>query len=368
MSVSISKTLSSKIKAVSFLCTVLIVLLHAYEQSLVSESNHCSIYVAKFLSLGVCEMATPFFFIISGFLLACQYDNGMPYSQLLKRRLSSLGKPYVYWCILYALIYVVFNVLCNHLAGRALNENTCLVMPLYSWENPFRVLNPFRILGFDLFEFPVNGPLWYVRNLFFLVLLSSVLMAVMKTKARGQIFIALVFVLYMVHFTIPSPWHKFFQTGFSFRGLLFFSIGIYLERFPMAWKPEVLVPWLLCFVWLLLALPWQLSPNLEFIVLRVSIVIGCIALWSIYDIIPWREKLESWHGIQYSFFIYASHFAILNILFCKKACDLIRLHIMNSDLLIYVVRFVVPLTMSMAMAAILDRYMPKIYRALTGGR
>ena len=228
MSVSISKTLSSKIKAVSFLCTVLIVLLHAYEQSLVSESNHCSIYVAKFLSLGVCEMATPFFFIISGFLLACQYDGGVSYSQLWKRRLFSLGKPYVYWCIIYALIYVVFNVLCNHLAGRALNENTCLVMPLYSWENPFRVLNPFRILGFDLFEFPVNGPLWYVRNLFFLVLLSSVLMAVMKTKARGQIFIALVFVLYMVHFTIPSPWHKFFQTGFSFRGLLFFSIGIYL--------------------------------------------------------------------------------------------------------------------------------------------
>ena len=368
MPVSISKTLSSKIKAVSFLCSLLIGLLHAYEQSLISESNHCTYYVAKFLSLGVCEMATPFFFIISGFLLACQYDNGVPYPQLLKRRLSSLGKPYVYWCIIYALVYAVFAVLCNHLAGRALNENTCLVMPLYSWENPFRVLNPFRILGVNLFEFPVNGPLWYIRNLFFLVLLSSALMTVMKTKARGQIFIALTFILYMFHFTIPSPWHQFFNTGFSFRGLLFFSIGIYLERFPMVWKPGVWMSWLLCLGWLLLALPWQLSPNLGFIVLRISIVIGCIALWSIYDTIPWHGKLESWHGVQYSFFIYASHFAVLNILFCKKVCDLIRLHIIDSDLLIYTARFVVPMAIAIVLAYLFERYIPKIYRALTGGR
>ncbi|MBQ9445632.1 MAG: acyltransferase family protein, partial [Victivallales bacterium] len=108
------------------MCTVLIVLLHAYEESLLSASNHCSFYVAKFLSMGISQTAVPFFFIISGFLLACQYDGGIPYSQLVKKRFISLGKPYVYWCILYALAYLLFAFWGNHLSGRALTENTWL--------------------------------------------------------------------------------------------------------------------------------------------------------------------------------------------------------------------------------------------------
>lgn len=362
MSVSISKDLSSKIKSVSFICALLVVLLHAYDQELLYENGKFTFYLEKILSLGLCGIAVPFFFVISGFLLAHQYDSGVPYSQLLKKRLKSLGKPYILWCILYVITYVAFTIYGNHLAGRVLNDNTCLKMPLYSWENPF------RILGFDLFDFPSNGPLWYIRNLFFLVFLSSIIMMAMKTKTSGIIVILLSFILYILHFTIPRPWWQFFQTGFSFKGLLFFSIGIYLKRFPITWKPGFAVSLLLCLAWLAFALPWKLSSHLGFVVLHVSFIIGCIALWSVYDYIPLHGKLESWHCAKYSFFIYASHYAILNMLFCQKACVLIKKHICNSDLLIYLARFVVPVVIAIALAYFLERYMPKIYRALTGGR
>ena len=361
MSVSISKSLSSKIKGTTFLCTVLIVLLHAYEESLLSESNHCSFYVAQFLSMGICGAAVPFFFMVSGFLLACQYDGGVPYSQLVKKRLISLGKPYVYWCILYAFAYLLFAILGNYLAGRMLTENTCLAMP-HPW------MEIFRIFGLDLAGFPADGPLWYVRNLFLLVLLSPILMTAMKKKTIGQIVIVFIFVLYLFHFTISQPWWQIFDTGFSFRGLLAFLIGIYLERFSISWRPKFTISLLLCLIWIVLALPWKLSSNWEFIALHVSFVIGCIALWSIYDYIPWREKLESCHCIRYSFFIFASHFAILNILFCLKGCNFLRKHIMDSDWLIYFLRFLVPLSISFGVAFILERYCPKLYRALTGGR
>lgn len=343
------------------MCTILIVLLHAYEESLLSESNLSSFYVAKFLSMGISQTAVPFFFIISGFLLACQYDDGVPYSQLVKKRLSSLGKPYIYWCILYALAYLLFAILGNCLSRRALFENTWLEMP-HPW------MEVFRIFGFDLTGFPADGPLWYVRNLFLLVLLSPILLTAMKKKTIGKIVIAFVFVLYLFLFAVPQPWRQIFDTGFSFRGLLAFSIGIYLERFPIAWMPKLKISLLLCFVWIVLALPWKLSSNWAFIVLHVSFIIGCIALWSIYDYIPWREKLESWHGIRYSFFIFASHFAILNILFCLKGCNFLRTHIVDSDWLIYFLRFLVPLSMSFGLAFVLERYLPKLYRALTGGR
>ncbi len=362
MSVTISKTLSSKIKAISFVCSLLVVLLHAYDHSFLTESNHCSYYVEKMLSLGICGIAVPFFFIVSGFLIAHQYDDGVLYSQLLKKRYYSLIKPYFYWCIIYLFTYTTFTVYGNHLSGRTLNENTCLVMPLYSW------VNPFRILGFDLFDFPTNGPLWYVRNLFFLALMSIVLLEVIRNRAMGRTVIALFTVLYLLHFIIPRPWWQFFQTGFSFKGLLFFSIGIYLQRFPITWRPNFVFALALFFCWVLLALPWKLSSNCSFVILHISFIIGCVALWSIYDFIPLRGKLESCRYTKYSFFIYASHYAILNMLFCQKACTLLRKHVFDSDLMIYFLRFVVPVAISIGLAYTLEKYMPKIYRALTGGR
>ena len=362
MSISINKTLSEKVRAVSLICAVLVVLLHAYDQQLTVENNPMAWYVGKFLSGGLASIAVPFFFIVSGFLLTKQHDVGMTYGELVKRRLCSLGIPYVIWCLIYAMTYMIFTIWGNRLAGRPLNYNTCLALPLSSWQNPF------RIFGFDMNGFPAAGHLWYIRNLLLLVVVSPLLLSVMKSKIAGWCAVAVAAVPYFCHFMIPKPIWQFFESGFSFRGLLFFIIGILLARFPLTWRPNLLASLGMCLIWFMLAWPWGLWKTTAFVVFHLSFVVGCVALWSIYDFLPGHEKLGSWHGAHYSFFIYASHYAILNMLFCQKACNLIQQHIIDSDLLIYVVRFVVPLAMSIVLAYVLERYFPKLYRALTGGR
>ena len=360
---SINKTLSDKIRGISFLCSMLVILLHAYDVNLWNASGQYAHYVVTIISYGVCGIAVPYFFIVSGWLFTHQYDSGISYGNLMKKRLKTLGIPYIYWCLIYTFTLVLFTIYGNKLAGRPLTKETSLVVPLYSWKNPF------RILGLNLFYYPANATLWYVRNLLLLMLFSPILMKIIKNKTTGIIFIVFLTILDLVSYKISSElWHNFFNTGFTIKGLLFYSIGIYLQKFPFVWKPRITIALLFFFVWMIHVCIWRLSSNFPFIILHTSFFIGCIAIWSIYDYLPWHKRLESWHGTHYSFFIYVSHFALMRILFCQKACILLKRYIIDSNLLVFVVRFIFSGFMAIVLAYVLERYLPKVYRALTGGR
>ena len=361
MPVSISQALSAKFKGISFICAMLVVLLHAYNPSMDSMAGPFHL-IGHFLSIDICGIAVPFFFIISGYLLACQIDSGASYSQLVTRRLKSLGLPYLYWCLIYTFTLVAFTIYGNHLAERPLNTNTPLILPLTSWQNPF------RLLGFDFSQFPACGPLWFVRNLILLALVSPILWAILRHRGTSLIFLAVLAPFFFVHFTIHRPWWQFWQIGFSFKGLFFFSSGIYLRRFPVPWKPSLAIALSICMVWLLLAWPWGIPKNSAFVILHASFPIGCLALWYIYDFLPFRKSLENMHAVKYSFFIFVSHYAILNMLFCQKSCDLLKKHHVSNELTIYALRFIITAAFSIFLAQILERLAPKLYRALTGRR
>ena len=282
MSVTISQQLSLKIKVLSFVNALLVVILHAYNiaPSKIADSN-ITFLIERLISIGLCGIAVPYFFIVSGFFLANQYDNQVPYTQLLKKRIHSLVKPYCYWCIIYTFTYLAFTIYGNHLAGRVLNDNTSLIMPLTSWQNPF------RIFGFDMFLFPADGPLWYIRNLMLLIVISPCLLAIIKKKEIGILFLLITTFFYLSHFMIQRPLWQFFQTGFSFKGLLFFSLGIYLKRFPIKMdnlpgsdkrNHRLFLSIILCIIWFALAWPYQcFGKEISFILLHLSFIVG--SLW-----------------------------------------------------------------------------------------
>ncbi len=360
MSIPISRELSAKIRVLSFVCSLFVILLHAYAIS-ISDTN-CPIHIIKrFLSVGLSGIAVPFFFVVSGFMLAHQYDSGVPYQNLLKKRWFSLGKPYLLWNIIYTFTYVAFTILGNYLAKRALNVNTSLVLPI------LKIQNIFRVFGINLFHFPSNGPLWYVRNLILLVVISPLILSLLGKQKKGLIFLLLVTLLYLSHFLIPRPWWQFFQTGFSFKGLLFFSIGIYLKRYPIEWRPTLFGALFICILWFLMAWPWSFSLDFAFIILHCSFIIGCIAIWFIYDYLPFRSTLEHSPIIKYSFFVYVSHYAILNMLFCQKAYN-IYIKVLKSEIILYVLCFAVTASLAITFAYLLEHFFPKIYNSLTGNR
>ena len=127
---------------------------------------------------------------------------------------------------------LVFTMIGNHFAGRPLNSNTCLILPLTSWKNPF------RIFGFDMFIVPICGPLWYVRNLLLLFILFALLQKLFKYRIVGGISLALLTCCYFMHSLKyeTEPWWRLLETGFAVRGILFFSAGIYFKRFQFPVK------------------------------------------------------------------------------------------------------------------------------------
>lgn len=141
---SISKNLSNWIRVVSFVCALLIVPIHA---SFIgrAEMSGATYWTMKILSDGICRVAVPWFFVVSGFFLALTYKG---YLLLLKKRFKTLYIPFVMWNI----IYFGFQLLNGKGFAHA----------------------PARILGHDPFEQVACMQFWYLKTLFVVFLFSPI--------------------------------------------------------------------------------------------------------------------------------------------------------------------------------------------------
>lgn len=168
--------LSSTITFLKFPLAVLVVILHAdlitkpIERVGLSNLEFTEpLYtnISWFLSRYIAYAAVPSFFIISGFLLLYNvkdYDKTV-YLSKLSKRVKSLLVPYTIWCLIYLLIYWVIG-----------QENILFLEApnLFNGE-----LSPIQLLV-NIFIKPLDGPLWFIRNLFIMVVLSPVFYAVIR--------------------------------------------------------------------------------------------------------------------------------------------------------------------------------------------
>ncbi|MEA4862235.1 MAG: acyltransferase [Victivallaceae bacterium] len=368
----IAPELGHKIRAVSFVCAAAVVLLHAYNQSLDGASHPVAAFVETLFSRELCSVAVPMFFMISGFLLARNFipPIGTWYCGTVKKRVRSLLAPYLLWCTIYALTVLPFTVFGNYLSGRAIIHNTCLTEPLLSVENIF------RIYGSDLFGFPADGPLWYVRNLMMLVLISPLLLWVRRRRA-GIILCLVLGLLFCFQDWIPDPYWQFFESGFSLRGIFFCAVGMFLGLHPISFAPSGRGVLLMLAVWLglsawgtcLLLYARSSAPDFLRLVHRVAIFPGLASIWFAYEQLPVFRGLAYRRRAKYSFFLYAVHFGLMGILFCRRLESAVRSIIGEySELPLYILRFAVTLTVALLAAHLLNRFSTRMYSRLSGGR
>lgn len=69
MSIPISKSLSQKIKALSFFNALLVVILHASTGNSPQSSESVALLIEKLISIGLCRFGVPYFFMVSVFFL-----------------------------------------------------------------------------------------------------------------------------------------------------------------------------------------------------------------------------------------------------------------------------------------------------------
>lgn len=164
-------------------------------------------------SVGLTSVAVPLFFAISGYLffLGMRSFSIPIYKQKLQRRFKTLLFPYLTWILIAFLLY----------AGLSIAKGEPLTWPLNFdlWWGCRQLVPDYTcMLGYRISEVtaPLLVPLWFVRDLMLLALLSPAVYILLKRT--GWVFILLLGMAFYMH--IYPNWG-----GMSVRGLLFFCTG-----------------------------------------------------------------------------------------------------------------------------------------------
>lgn len=149
------------------------------------------------ISENLARIAVPLFFFISGFFLSIKYDGTFQsYRDQLKKRVKSVLLPYVLFCLLWALPYVVIG----------------------------QELDIIRI-----FTHPIPFQFWFLQHLLVLVLASWL---IYKLKRFRVIILSLLIVLYVFS---SRRW------GGVEESLLFFTVGLYNSHIRNVRLPRTLI-------------------------------------------------------------------------------------------------------------------------------
>lgn len=224
----ISQETSARVAWMSFICACMVVFIHAG----FTETSSTRIFHLFFSGTGVFAVAVPFFFAASGYFLPVDLVDS--YRKVVFRKLQSLFVPYLFWNLIG---WVVFNLM----IAVAMKFG----IELHALPPSGVPFNPLTMFGLDLAHAPCLAPLWYVRGLLLLILVSPLIAWCMLTMKRTTIFLVSLATCYVFVcvLTIPNyPVYDFFYKGIPVEGLFYFSCGMLLRRLKCSFC--VRFPWL----------------------------------------------------------------------------------------------------------------------------
>ena len=157
----------------------------------------------------LCRVSVPIFFIFSGYLFFCKSDKFtiQDYIVKLKSRAKSLLLPFIFW----NLVFIFMLYLKQSIIG--IGEHKLVVdYTLNDW-----------ILSFvdkDSSGLPINTPLWFVRDLIVMVLISPIIYRIISnTKWYSICLFGLLWVLF----------YDDIKVYLNLSSIFFFSLGAYFS-------------------------------------------------------------------------------------------------------------------------------------------
>lgn len=352
----IEVSLSNKIANMSFVCAVLIVIMHVWP---VCEGDAIISFVRKWVCQGVADIAVPVFFVISGFFLGLHLEDEHWYSRAVRKRVWTLVIPF------YALNLLWFPIKygVHYVAVRWFGAGAADPTMDFTWMN-FLLSTSILPWGWNV----VLGT-WYIKALFFLVLISPVFVWIVKKgrlQALGLILVLLS--LWTIQMQLLPEGESYFRKKMlfelCFRCPLFFVIGLFLSRFESRCKNW---PTSLIVVAGLVALICRINitgfpAGIRTIIRFVTICLVASATWKLMPSNKWPPAL-----VGNSFALYVFHGAVMFILeACVKAVGL-------SDVVCKTplggfCEVAVVLVLSLCIAEFIRCKMPAFSRIVFGGR
>ena len=335
-----------------------IVLIHSAP---VPERGTWQWWLVEFLGRdGVCRIAVPYFFLVGGFFLAGHICEKRWWFREVQKRLISLVIPYFLWIIIGLCVNFFFYV------GIQLYGMSC------GFANPF--YRPFHLwlintLGFNPFQNEI-GILWFVRDLFVLVIIAPLLIFLLKRTGRFFL-LALIFIVYcfvsVLQVNVDKRVYNLFEYFISVRGLLYFTIGLVLRYIHFQDMSSAFTKLGVLLIGCLMVLI-----KITFIALgylRIATILDVIMvpiLGSGMFIALEHVTLPSWM-IGKAFPIYLLHQTFL--LFSIVIITLLGFRdMMNASIVIWLIRFTFAVTLSFWVSIFIRNYMPTVSKLLFGGR
>lgn len=350
---------TSYITALRFPLALLVVLIHTYNSSWQLIETGSAPTPAWFAARVLPTFAVPMFFAVSGYLffLNIRAFTAGTYIDKLRRRMLTLAVPYVVWNLIAFGLYALQDIS----AGRALQY---AFSPDLFWGcrnlGGESVSAPGWIIGAA--TAPVQQPLWFVRDLIVLAVLSPLFYAALRHRIIGPIVLLLLGAVYY-----GELWPNF--GGVSFMGPWFFGLGAWagIRRLDVpavtrpALKPALaLLP--VCGV----ALMW--FPGGDGIIHLAAqgvyvFAAGISAIHIASFFTQHRRPSRLWAGS--SFFVYAAHTIVLLPLTTRVAPRVADCGTWVQGLAYLACAFTATL-LCVAVYAVLQHYSPRASAPLTG--
>lgn len=343
------KKLSDKFRILAFFSIVMVVYAHSYY--LEGEGYVLNGFIQN-LVRGIDRTAVPLFFTISGYLFFINLNDGFT-SVLIKirKRVRTLLIPYIICNVWFVLVYLLLHFtpavapfVNNDLFGYLLDKNLWSVLSA-------------------LFVDPAGFHLWFLRDLMLVVLCTPIIYYQMKYMPRITII-----VLFFI-----SLWQQSVYEGFLV-ALTWFTTGacFALTKTRLQWKEYRYsrIMGVICLCCLVVdSVCRAANIDLHFIYYFVAQILGVVGIWLLYDHVVNKDlsqmKLLN-TACCYTFFIYLFHEPTLNIL--KKLPPVI----LGQSAPVYLTCYLVVPWIMIALAIIvgycLNRFIPKFYSVLVGGR
>lgn len=347
---------SKTIEWLRFFCISAVVLLHAHGL-LISYQNGINDTIRILFSEGLCRVAVPIFFLISGYLFFIRLEewNTNVWKEKLRRRVRTLLYPYLFWNLISILYWLGRPYLAFVLLG--IGEP----FDVSAWYDSIGGLRAFWDSGTG--EYPHNYPLWFIRDLMVFVILSPAIWCYIRTT--GVTGLVLLYSAYFIQlWKVP---------GLSLEGLFFFTLGAFLairrigfiDFFKQHWVVATFIAAPLVLVMVLTYGNYNTTYEYSkclFTLFGSSCTIGIVSLL----IQKQRIKVHSLLS-ESTFFVFAMHGTIV----LPQIYETLSKVLSGSQVGLLVIYFSAPLltiVLSVIIFYFLSNWMPKTMSILTGGR
>ena len=337
-----------------FSMAVAVVVLHA-DKSLEYPSFPIYSTLCIFFPQGICRIAVPCFFLISGYLFFRNLESWdfEIWKGKMIRRVHSLLIPYLLWNLLAAVFFLSYQSLRYRFGALEATDFTYIPSQWgWGWLNIFWSVNDTGM--------PLDYPLWFVRDLIIYTIATPLIYVFCRyLKGAGVLMLAILLLLLLD----------------TQKGLWFYTFGAWLSLggkdmvqtiYPWRWPAAVICFAILCF----LPYTYRVQASLYHHLLDLFTIFGCVCTLMIASM---GIKHEFFHVHPFltksSFFIFASH----GILILDDFAKYIMLHITSyrtdlfycCDLLF---RPVIAVLICLGLYFVLNRCIPRFTSILTGAR